>query len=111
VSRAANNGLSDHLDDWTWPANTLRSEMSRSIIQKNGEKTVVAGRLGLLRLEALPMRGLLGPVAADGHAAPAPCMAACVVGEQQGTIGPFTGLYVGKVFRTNQLRHRFGNRH
>ena len=66
--------------------------------------------LPLLRLDALPVRCLFRPVAADRHAAPTPRVASRVVGEEQRAGGSLAGLHVRKVFSADEPRKSLGHR-
>src|SRR3546814_3145068 len=63
-----------------------------------------------MRLAPLPVRRLLRPVAAQRHAAPAPRMAARVVGEQQRAGRPLAGLHLREILRADKARQRFADR-
>src|SRR3546814_8434769 len=72
---------------------------------------LLSGRsLVLMRLAPLPVRRLLRPVAAQRHAAPAPRMAARMVGEQQCAGGSLAGLHLREILRADKARQHFADR-
>ncbi len=64
--------------------------------------------LGLLH--PLAMRALLGAVAADRHAAPAPRMTTGVIGEHQRAGRPFAGFHVREILITDEFRELLADR-
>src|SRR5690606_26790232 len=59
---------------------------------------------------ACAMRCLLRTIGADRHAAPAPRMAARLVGEQQRAGMAFAGFDIAEIFFADDAGHRFGDR-
>src|ERR1700733_11270158 len=63
-----------------------------------------------LVLQPFAMSRLLGAVAADRHAAPAPRAPCGVVGKQQRAATSFARFHVGKIFLADELRQLFADR-
>ena len=64
----------------------------------------------MMRLEAIPVGGLLRAVPADRHAAPTAGAASCVVGKEERADRALTGLHVGEVLGADELSQRFPDR-
>ncbi len=60
--------------------------------------------------EPLAVRGLLGAIAADRHAAPSSRPAPRTVGEHQGAAMALARFDVGEIFFTDESRQRFADR-
>src|SRR3984885_8169909 len=63
-----------------------------------------------LVLQPFAMSRLLGAVAADRHAAPAPRAPCGVVGKQQRAANSFARFHVGKIFLADELRQPLADR-
>jgi hypothetical protein len=59
-------------------------------------------------LEALSVRGLFCPIAADRHAAPPSRTAPSSIDEEERALGTLARLYVGEVFGADKIGQRSG---
>lgn len=66
--------------------------------------------LSALVVQPITVRGLLGAIATDRHAAPPSCSPAGMIGEQQRAAASGACFHVGEIFLAHKLRERFAER-